>query len=123
MSSSTLPPIVLAFSAADPTGGAGVQADLLTLAAMGCHALSVITAINVQETAGVENLQAVDPEWVVDQARLVLQDTPVVAFTGGMVGSIKNIAAIAEVLSGYPDGPAVLAGVLASGRGDRLASS
>src|SRR6267378_3012155 len=78
MSSSTLPPIVLAFSAADPTGGAGVQADLLTLASMGCHALSVITAITVQDTAGVENLQAVDPEWVVDQARLVLEDMPVI---------------------------------------------
>src|SRR6267154_2772792 len=78
MSSTTLPPIVLVFSAADPTGGAGVQADLLTLASMGCHALSVITAITVQDTAGVENLQAVDPEWVVDQARLVLEDVPVV---------------------------------------------
>src|SRR5207237_611202 len=61
MSSATLPPIVLAFSAADPTGGAGVQADLLTLASMGCHALSVITAITVQDTAGGENLQAIDP--------------------------------------------------------------
>src|SRR5882762_1631715 len=93
------PPIVLAFAAADPTGGAGVQADLLTLAAMGCHALSVITAITVQDTAGVENLQAVDPEWVVDQARLVLEDMPVLAFKVGMVGSIENIAAIAEVVS------------------------
>jgi len=53
MSSSSLPPIVLAFAAADPTGGAGVQADLLTLASMGCHPLSVITAITVQDTAGV----------------------------------------------------------------------
>src|SRR6266404_6108514 len=59
MSASALPPIVLAFAAADPTGGAGVQADLLTLASMGCHALSVITAITVQDTAGVENLQAI----------------------------------------------------------------
>src|SRR4026208_1714199 len=83
MSSSTLPPIVLAFAAADPTGGAGVQADLLTLASMGCHALSVITAITVQDTAGVENLQAVDPDWVVDQARLVLEDMPVAAFKVG----------------------------------------
>src|SRR5437879_10394747 len=94
MSSATLPPIVLAFSAADPTGGAGVQADLLTLASMGCHGLSVITAITVQDTAGVENLQAIDPEWVVHQARLVLEDMPVAAFKVGMVGSIENIAAI-----------------------------
>src|SRR2546422_4533670 len=83
MSSSTLPPIVLAFSAADPTGGAGVPAELLTLASMGCHALSVITAITVHDTAGVENLQAVDPERVVDQARIVIDDMPVAAFKFG----------------------------------------
>jgi hydroxymethylpyrimidine/phosphomethylpyrimidine kinase len=47
---------------------------------MGCHALSVITAITVQDTAGVENLQAIDSDWVVDQARLVLEDMPVAAF-------------------------------------------
>ncbi|HET7763817.1 MAG TPA: hydroxymethylpyrimidine/phosphomethylpyrimidine kinase [Burkholderiales bacterium] len=116
------PPIVLAFAAADPTGGAGVQADLLTLAAMGCHALSVITAITVQDTAGVENLQAIDSDWVVDQARLVLEDMPVAAFKIGVVGSIENIAAIAEVVSDYPDVPLVFDPVLASGRGDELAT-
>src|SRR6267142_1782533 len=122
MSSTTLPPIVLAFSAADPTGGAGVQADLLTLAAMGCHPLSVITAITVQDTAGVENLQAIDSDRVVDQARLVLEDMPVAAFKIGIVGSIENIAAIAEVVSDYPEIPLVLDPVFASGRGDELAT-
>ena len=116
------PPIVLAFAAADPTGGAGVQADLLTLAAMGCHALSVITAITVQDTAGVENLQAIDSDWVVDQARLVLEDMPVAAFKIGVVGSIENVAAIAEVVSDYPDVPLIFDPVLASGRGDELAT-
>src|SRR3981189_3330827 len=81
MSSTTLPPIVLAFSAADPTGGAGVQADLLTLAAMGCHPLSVITAITVQDTAGGENLQAVDPEGGGGQAAPVLEDKRVTPVT------------------------------------------
>src|SRR6266545_3795458 len=119
MSSSTLPPIVLAFAAADPTGGAGEQADLLTLAAMGCHALSVITAITVQDMVGVENSQAVDSDWVVDQARLVLEDMPVAAFKVGMVGSIENIAAIAEVVSDYPDVPLVFDPVVVSGRGDK----
>jgi hydroxymethylpyrimidine/phosphomethylpyrimidine kinase len=113
---------VLAFAAADPTGGAGVQADLLTLAAMGCHALSVITAITVQDTAGVENLQAIDSDWVVDQARLVLEDMPVAAFKIGVVGSIENITAIAEVVSDYPDVPLIFDPVLASGRGDELAT-
>src|SRR5262245_32507812 len=116
------PSIVLAFAAADPTGGAGVQADLLTLTAMGCHALSVVTAITVQDTAGVENLQAIDADWVVDQARLVLEDMPVAAFKVGVVGSVENIAAIAEVVSDYPDVPLIFDPVLASGRGDELAS-
>jgi len=99
-----------------------MQADLLTLSSMGCHALSVVTAITVQDTAGVENLQAVDSDWVVDQARLVLEDMPVAAFKIGMVGSIENIAAIAEVVSDYPDVPLIFDPVLASGRGDELAT-
>ena len=49
---SGFPPIVLTFAASDPSGGAGMQADLLTLASMGCHPLSVITALTVQDTAG-----------------------------------------------------------------------
>src|SRR5712692_7945665 len=101
----------------NPTGGAGVQADLLTLSSMGCHALSVVTAITVQDTAGVENLQAVDSDWVADQARLVLEDMPVAAFKVGLVGSIENIAVIAEVVSDYPDVPLIFDPVLASGRG------
>jgi hydroxymethylpyrimidine/phosphomethylpyrimidine kinase len=122
MPSSSLPPIVLVFAASDPTGGAGIQADLLTLSSMGCHALSVLTAITVQDTAGVEDVQAIDSDWVVDQARLVLEDMPVAAFKIGLVGSVENIAAIAEVVSDYPDIPLILDPVLASGRGDELAT-
>jgi hydroxymethylpyrimidine/phosphomethylpyrimidine kinase len=58
------PPIVLSFAASDPTGGAGLQADILTLASLGCHPLSVVTAITVQDTAGVEGVLPVDAEWV-----------------------------------------------------------
>jgi len=122
MPSPTLPPIVLVFAATDPTGGAGVQADLLTLSSMGCHALSVVTAITVQDTAGIEDVLAIDPDWVVDQARLVLEDMPVVAFKIGLMGSIENVAAIAEVVSDYPDVPLIFDPVLTSGRGDELAT-
>ncbi len=122
MSPSALPPIVLTFAATDPTGGAGVQADLLTLSSMGCHALTVVTAITVQDTAGIEDLQAIDSDWVADQARLVLEDMSVAAFKIGLVGSIENIAAIAEVVSDYPDVPLVFDPVLASGRGEELAT-
>lgn len=117
-----LPPIVLAFAATDPSGGAGLQADVLTLASMGCHPLSVVTAATIQDTMGVEDIMALDPEWVADQARCVLEDMPVTAIKIGVIGSIENITAIAEVVSDYPEVPLVLDPVLASGRGDEFAT-
>jgi hydroxymethylpyrimidine/phosphomethylpyrimidine kinase len=117
-----IPPIVLTFAATDPSCGAGMQADILTIASMGCHPLSVITAITVQDSSGVDDIQSIDSDWVVDQARTVLEDMPVAAFKIGLLGSIENIAAIAEVISDYPDIPLVFDPVLASGRGDELAN-
>jgi hydroxymethylpyrimidine/phosphomethylpyrimidine kinase len=117
---SALPPIVLAFAATDPSGGAGLQADVMTLASMGCHPLSVVTAITIQDTMGVEEVMPLDVEWVADQARCVLEDMPVAAFKIGLLGSSENISAIAEVVSDYPEVPLVLDPVLASGRGDEL---
>jgi hydroxymethylpyrimidine/phosphomethylpyrimidine kinase len=116
------PPIVLVFAATDPSGGAGLQADVVTLSSMGCHPISVVTATTIQDTMGVEDVQPLDPEWVADQARCVLEDMPVAAFKIGLVGSIENIAAIAEVVSDYPEIPLILDPVLASGRGDELAT-
>ena len=69
---------------------------------MGCHPLSVVTAITVQDTLGVEGIQALDAEWVADQARCLLEDMPVDAFKIGVLGSVENIAAIAEIVSDYP---------------------
>jgi hydroxymethylpyrimidine/phosphomethylpyrimidine kinase len=116
------PPLVLTFAASDPSGGAGVQADILTLASMGCHPLSVLTAITVQDTLGVEGVLPLDADWVADQARCLLEDMPVDAFKIGVLGSVENVAAIAEILSDYPDVPVILDPVLASGRGDELAT-
>jgi hydroxymethylpyrimidine/phosphomethylpyrimidine kinase len=117
-----LPPIVMVFAASDPSGGAGLQADIMTLSSMGCHPLSVLTALTVQDSAGVEDALAIDADWVADQARALLEDMSVSAFKIGMLGSVENIAAIAEIISDYPDIPLVLDPVLASGRGDELAS-
>lgn len=119
---SDIPPIVLTFAATDPSSGAGLQADLLTIASMGCHPLSVVTAVTIQDSSGVDDISPIDAEWVADQARAVLEDMPVDAFKIGLLGSVENIAAIAEVISDYPDIPLVLDPVLASGRGDDLAS-
>jgi hydroxymethylpyrimidine/phosphomethylpyrimidine kinase len=115
-----LPPIVLVFAATDPSGGAGLQADIMTLSSMGCHPLSVVTAVTIQDTMGVDDISPIDAEWVADQARCVLEDMPVAAFKLGLLGSIEQIAAIAEVVSDYPEVPLILDPVLASGRGDEL---
>ena len=116
------PPAVLSFAATDPSGGAGIQADILTLASMGCHPLSVITAITVQDTSGVEGVQAVDADWVADQARSILEDIPVAAFKIGVLGSVENVSAVAEIVSDYPEIPLILDPVLASSRGDEFAN-
>lgn len=121
MTTPAAPPIVLSFAASDPTGGAGIQADLLAMAGMGCHPLSVITGITVQDTTGVEDVLPIEAGWVEDQARCLLEDMPVAAFKIGMLGSVENVAAIAEVIADYPDVPLVFDPVLASGRGDPLA--
>jgi hydroxymethylpyrimidine/phosphomethylpyrimidine kinase len=122
VSAESLPPIVLAFAASDPTGGAGIQADIMTLASMGCHPLTVITAITVQDTAGVEDVLPIDADWIADQARAVLEDVPVAAFKLGMLASVEAIATIAEIIADYPDIPLIFDPVLASGRGDQFAN-
>ena len=114
------PPAVLTFAATDPTGGAGIQADLMSVSAIGCHALSVITAVTVQDSVGVSAVLPIDAEWVEDQARAVLEDMPVDAFKIGLLGSVENVVAIAGVLADYPEVPVVFDPVLASGRGDAL---
>ncbi len=101
-------PLILTFGVADPVGAIGVQADLAAFAAMGCHGLSVITALSIGDTTGTEDTQPVDPDWVADQARVLLEDMPVTAFKVGHLGSMENISVIAEIVSDYPDMPLVL---------------
>ena len=117
------PPLVLSFAATDPTGGAGLQADVLTLAALGCHPLSVATAITVQDTHGVARVQPLDARLVAEQAERLLGELAVAAFKIGVVASAANAQAIAAVLGARPRVPVVLDPVLASGRGDALADA
>ena len=119
--SSSLPPLVLTFAASDPTAGAGLQADVLTLAALGCHPLCVLTALTVQDTSGVHALHAVETRLVIEQARALLDEMPVAAFKLGVLGSAENVRAIGALLAEQPRASVVLDPVLASGRGDALA--
>lgn len=112
----------MTFAGTDPSGGAGLQADILTFASIGCHPLSVVTAITTQDTVGVDGVLAMDSEWVNDQARAILEDVQVSAFKLGLLGSVENIAVIAEIMADYPDVPLLIDPILTSGRGDDLSS-
>ena len=116
------PPAVLAFAASDPTSGAGLQADLLSIAAMGAHPLCAVTALTVQDTEGVARLVTIEADLVAEQARRVLADIPVAAFKLGVLGSAAAARAVAAVLAEHPRVPVVLDPVLASARGDLLAA-
>ena len=111
-----MPPIVLAFAASDPTGGAGIQADLLTLAALGCHPLSVVTALTVQDTSGVEHVEPVAAELVTRQASALLAESRVRAFKAGVLASAENVRAVAAIAARHADVPFVLDPVWARAR-------
>ena len=116
-------PIVMTFSGHDPSGGAGIQADIESLASLGCRAAPVITALTIQDTRDVLEATPLDAEQVTAQARAVLADLPVAAFKIGMIGSAENAAAIHAIVQDYPDLPLVLDPVLASGRGTALGTA
>lgn len=101
-------PLILSFGAADPVGACGVQADLAAFSALSCTGLAVTTALLIGDSAGVEDIQDVDPDWVADQARVLLEDTTMAAFKVGAITNVEQVAAIAEILSDYPDAPLIL---------------
>ena len=107
-------PLILTFGPSDPVGACGLQADLACFAALGCHGLSVTTGLLIADTARIEDSQEVDADWVVDQARVVLEDMPVAAFKVGAISSVEQASAIAEIVSDYPDVPLILDPFLSS---------
>lgn len=118
-----IPPLVLVFAASDPTSGAGIQADLLTLAALGCHPLCAVTAVTVQDTAGVDSIEPVASGLLRRQARAVLDEMPVATFKTGVLGSVENVLELAAIVADYASIPLVVDPVLRSGRGDAFAGA
>ncbi len=115
-------PVVMSFAGNDPSGGAGISADIEAIAAMGCHCAPVITALTVQDTRNVQRFVATESGLLAEQARAVLEDMPVAAFKVGMLGSVENVTALHAILQDYPDTPLVLDPVLAAGGGTELAA-
>jgi hydroxymethylpyrimidine/phosphomethylpyrimidine kinase len=110
-------PNVLCFSGLDPTGGAGIQADIEALFSAGCHCLPVVTALTVQDTHNVRASHPVAPTLLIAQARAVLDDMPVAAIKIGLLGSIQAAEAIHSILRDHPDIPVILDPILRAGGG------
>ncbi len=104
---STELPCVMSFNANDPSGAAGLAADLAAMLSASCHVLPVLTAALISDTRGVQQHVAIDEEAVEDQARCALEDISVQAFKVGYAGSTENLGAIARVLSDYGNVPAI----------------
>jgi hydroxymethylpyrimidine/phosphomethylpyrimidine kinase len=101
------PACVMSFNVSDPSGAGGVAGDVATVAAMGAHALPVVTSIVMRDTAEVFDHHALDAEVVVEQARSVLEDVTIAAWKVGFLGTAEVVSAVAEILSDYPDVPLV----------------
>jgi hydroxymethylpyrimidine/phosphomethylpyrimidine kinase len=113
-------PSVLTVAGTDPTGGAGIQADLKTFAALGCYGMSVVTALVAQNTCGVRAIHSVPPDFVRAQLLAVLEDIKPDAIKIGMVHSVELVNVIEDVLVHYPDIPVIFDPVMISTSGHRL---
>lgn len=112
-------PLVLTFSASDPTAGAGLQADTLTIAALGAHPLTVLTGLTAQNTEGVKRFEACSTDWIDDQFQTLVEDgIAPSAMKTGVLGSQAAVAAVLKAKSMWPNVPLVVDPVRASGRGD-----
>ena len=113
-------PVMLSVAGSDPSGGAGIQADLKTAAALGTYGATVITALTAQNTLGVTGIHAVPADFVVAQYEAVVTDLDVSAVKIGMLGSIEVIEAVAGMLRRRPVPAVVLDPVMVATSGDRL---
>ena len=117
------PPTVLVFAGHDPSGGAGIQADIEAIGAMGAHAATVITCLTIQDSGNVKALRPVEIATLTQQARTVLADYSIQAIKIGLIGSAEAAAAIASILAENPEIPVILDPVLAAGGGTELAGT
>lgn len=115
-------PVVLCFSGLDPSGGAGLQADIESIAALGGLAAVVCTALTVQDSQRVYGFEPVSPDLIRQQAEAVLADLPVRAIKLGMLGNGAIAELVGELLACHPQIPVVLDPVLIANSGGALAA-
>lgn len=113
-------PAVLSFSGHDPSGGAGIQADIETFVSHQCHAVSVITALTEQDTLNVKKLIPQNSDNIVNQATTLMADVPVKVIKIGLLGHPETALAVHKVIKRHPNIPVVFDPVLAAGGGADL---
>ena len=121
MSDKSEPPVILCLSGHDPSGGAGIQADIESIAAQNCHAVTAITCLTAQDTSSVHALQSVPCDIFRKQMEIVLDDSRVAAIKIGLLGSVEIARTVTEVLAQHARIPVVLDPVLHAGDGNSLA--
>jgi hydroxymethylpyrimidine/phosphomethylpyrimidine kinase len=96
-----IPPVVLTIAGFDPSSGAGITADIKTIAAHGCYGVSCITALTVQSTRGVRRVEGVDPKIIAETLQELVSDLAVEAIHIGMLGNERVVAAVADFLGDF----------------------
>jgi len=110
------PPIVLTIAGFDPSSGAGVTADIKTIAAHGCYGIACITAMTVQSTARVRRVEPLDPSLIKETLEELTSDMEIAAVHIGMLGSGKVVEAVADFLSGPPAAQSTSRSAVRSGK-------
>ncbi|KOR28260.1 hypothetical protein TI03_05115, partial [Achromatium sp. WMS1] len=114
MNDSTIP-LILAIGGHDPSGGAGLQADIEAIAANGGHALSIVTALTTQNTCNVVQIYPQPASQIANQYRLILQESPIKAIKIGLLGNTQIANMLADLLAEHPKLPVVLDPILKAG--------
>ncbi|WP_347058804.1 bifunctional hydroxymethylpyrimidine kinase/phosphomethylpyrimidine kinase [Blastococcus sp. HT6-30] len=113
-------PVALTVAGSDPSGGAGIQADVKTFSALGVYGTAVLTALTAQNTRGVTGVHPVPAAFVAQQIGTLLDDVTVHATKTGMLGTADVVHAVAAALAGRAAGPVVVDPVMVATSGDRL---
>ena len=111
---------ILSIAGSDPSGGAGIQADIKTITALGGYAMSAITALTVQDTKQVYDVIPSSPEHVTRQIRVTLDDIGADAIKIGMLANMEILSAVTQTLAHYPDIPIILDPIILSSSGHAL---
>ena len=113
-------PNVLSIAGSDPSGGAGIQADLKAFSALGAYGMCALTALTAQNTVGVRDVLPIDPGFLRAQIEAVFEDIDVAAVKVGMVGAANTVAVVADCIERYRPAIVVVDPVMVAKSGDRL---